>query len=83
MTKLNHKELADINFTYLLFVWFHCVSTLFGSFNAKLSFKQLSLVLDFFFFLFFYKQLNVKRILFQTNQFNSTQFKHTAKCKNS
>ena len=60
--------------------WFYGLSTLFGSFNAKLSqidksLKQL--ILEFVHFLV-YTQLYVKTLIFQTAQFSiNTQFKHS------
>ena len=54
---------------------FYGVSTLLGSFNAKLNFKQFSLVLST---VFVFTKLNVKTVLFQTIQFSiSTQFSST------
>ena len=55
-----------------LVILFYCVSTLLGLFNAKLNFKQFSLVWVEF---FVYKKLNVKTVLLKTIQFSiSTQF---------
>ena len=49
-------------------VLFYSISTLFGSFNAELNFKRISLG-------FVYKQLRIKTVLFQTFQFSiSMQF---------
>ena len=47
-----------------LVVLFYGVSILFGSFNAKLNFKQFRLVYSFCL------QTNVKTVLFQTIQFS-------------
>ena len=75
------KIFSDVN--GWLVVLFYGVSTFFESFNAELSYFEVSKnSVQYKYIIFIYTQLNVKTVIFQTIQLSiRTQFKRTVKSK--